>query len=335
MNYKEKTSRVFNKFFSSFLKDIKEVDDDLRKLVKSSYKAIDKSSLEYCKFFSDNLISSSDTILPKLIQGDFDEEVKSKLVGIDISIGTIFEKLQGKKEEETIIMNYIYTMTLFAYMNILEDEDELFTQVVKILGYIQSKSYEEYENEKDDIIDDDIKGLLTKIKEYEVSPKIDISETDGSGGTATDTSMENDIFSAFGDSKIASLAKEISKDIDVSSLKTDNPDDMLKNMLNFGSENNVLGNIIQKVSSTLNNKISNGELKHEDLLGEAMSMMNLFGQGGNNNPFASNPLFSQMFSQTMKSMKNGKVNIRQDVIKKGDARERLRKKLEQRKKNVE
>lgn len=322
MNYKEKTSRVFNKFFSSFLKDLKEVDDDLRKLVKASYKAIDKSSAEYCQFFSDNLISSSDTILPKLIKGDFDDEVKSKCVGTNIQIGTILEKLQGKKEEETIIMNYIYTMTLFAYMNILENEDELFMQVVRVLGYIQSKSYDEYDKEKDDIIDDDIKGLMAKIREYEVSPKIDIKETT--------SSVENDIFSAFGDSKIASLAKEISKDIDVSSLKAENPDDMLKNMLNFGSENNVLGNIIQKVSSTLNNKISNGELKHEELLGEAMSMMNLFGQGGNN-PFASNPLFSQM----MKSMKTGKANVRQDVLKKGDTRERLRKKLEQRKKNVE
>jgi hypothetical protein len=58
-------------------------------------------------------------------------------------------------------------------------------------------------------------------------------------------------------------------------------------------------------------------------------MMNMF--GGEGNPFMSNPLFSQM----MKGMKSGKAQMRTDVVKKADARDRLRKKLEARKKNVE
>ena len=93
----------------------------------------------------------------------------------------------------------------------------------------------------------------------------------------------------------------------------------------------MLGNIIQKVSNTLNNKISNGELSHEDLLGEAMSMMNMFGNkgGAGGDPFAnlaSNPLFSQV----AKAMKGGKANLRQDVIKKASTRDRLKKKLDDR-----
>ena len=208
-------------------------------------------------------------------------------------------------------------------MSTLEDENELFAQVVRVLGYIQSGNLQEYANEKDDIIDDDIKELLEKIKEFGGSvPKVDIKKESGVGGIA-------DMLGAFENSKIADLAKEIAKDVDVSSLKTENPDDMIKSMLDFSSGNNVLGNIISKVSSTLNNKITSGELKHDELLGEAMSMMNIFNDG--KNPLASNPLFAQM----MKSMKTGKANVKQDVIKKGDTRERLRKKLEMRKKNVE
>ena len=95
--------------------------------------------------------------------------------------------------------------------------------------------------------------------------------------------------------------------------------------------NNMLGNIVQKVSTTLNDKISSGELKHEELIGEAMSMMNLFGGKGGSGMagMMNNPLFSQM----MKGMKSGKAGVRQDVISKATTRDRLRKKLESRNKN--
>jgi hypothetical protein len=321
MNYKEKTNRVFNKFFSSFLKDIKEVDDDLRKLVKVSYKSIDKTSSEYCDFVVASVISH----LEKIKLGSFDDdEVREVTLAKGLSLGIILEKVEDKKDDKVIVLNYIYILVLFAYMSTLEDEDELFTQVVRVLGYIQAKNFEEYNNEKDDIIDDDIKDLLEKIKEYDVTPKVQVkNETpSGKGGLS-------DIFGALENSKIADLAKEIAKDVDLSSLQGENPDDMIKNMLDFGSGNNVLGNIISKVSATLNNKITSGELKHDELLGEAMSMMNMFNDG--NNPLASNPLFANM----MKAMKTGNVNVKQDVMKKCDTRERLRKKLEMKKKNVE
>ena len=325
MNYKEKTHRVFNKFFSSFLKDLKEVDEDLRKMVKASYKAIDKTSSEYCDYVIANVIPQ----LEKLKAGSLEDvDVRGAELAKGISLGVILDKVVGddKKEDRVIVLNYVYILVLFAYMNTLEDENELFTQVVRVLGYIQAKNIDEYNGEKDDIIDDDIKDLLEKIKEYDVTPKVEVKNevpgVSGGGGIG-------DIFGALENSKIADLAKEIAKDVDMSALKGENPDDMIKNMLDFGSGNNMLGNIISKVSSTLNNKITSGELKHDELLGEAMSMMNIFNDG--NNPLASNPLFANM----MKAMKTGKANVRQDVMKKGDTRERLRKKLEMKKKNVE
>lgn len=41
----------------------------------------------------------------------------------------------------------------------------------------------------------------------------------------------------------------------------------------FSGENNVLGDIIGKVSSKITNKIKNGEIKQDDLMNEAFSMM--------------------------------------------------------------
>jgi hypothetical protein len=319
MNYKDKTVRIFNKFFSGFLKDLKEIDDDLKKSVKASYKFIDKASHEYCEFFVENFmidgnVSKHDVTL---------ESLGERMVCQNIKLADVITKTT--ENSKNVVFNYVYILSLFAHMYKLEDENELLEQVLKLVSAIQNGS-EEYEQEKDDVIDDDIKALLEKIKEYGGQTKVNI---DASG--STDSFDPSKILDSLNNSKIANLAKEISKDIDLSGIKTDNPDDLIKNMFNMSGENNVLGNIIQKVSSTLNEKISTGEFKQEDLIGEAMNMMNMFSGSGVPNPFTSNPLFNQM----MKSMKTGKTNIKQDVVKKADTRERLRRKLEMRKKNVD
>jgi hypothetical protein len=243
------------------------------------------------------------------------------LIAKGITLGDVLGK-EGVDINNGIVLSYIYILLLFAYMYKLEDEDGLFNQVIRMVGYIQGGQLEDYAKEKDDLIDDDIKEVLDVIKEYGDVGKVDIQKE----REALDpmSVLEN-----LNNSKIASLAKEISKDIDLSAINTDKPDEMIKNIFDFSGNNNVLGNIIQKVSSTLNNKITSGEIKHDELISEAMSMMNMF--GGGSNPMAGNPLFNQM----MKSMKSGKAGLKQDVIKKGDTRERLRKKLEMRNKNVE
>lgn len=328
MNYKEKTYRVFNKFFSSFLKDLKEVDDDLRKLVKASYKAVDKSSDVYCKAFVEGVFVGEGAV-SKMAAGELDG-LEGCFVATGITVGTVVEHVgsDGKEEERKIIMSYLYTLALFAYLYTLDNEDGVFAQVVRVLGHVQGGDDEKYDAEKDDILDDDIKGLLERIKGCGVKPRVD--PLGGDAGASAE-----DLMAGFGGGKIASLAKEIAKDIDVSSLKSDNPDEMIKNMLDFSSGNNVLGKIISQVSSTLNNKITSGEIKHDELLGEAMSMMNIFGGGGGAGGAAGNPLAglasNPLFGQMMSAMKTGKAQVRQDVVKKHDTRERLRKKLEMRK----
>jgi len=311
MSYQQKTQRGFNKIFSSFLKDVKEVNDDLRKKIKQTYKVIDKTSGDYCDLFVANVIPH----MPEILNDNFMLEAQ---LCKDITMKEVFTAVSNNESEEKMMKNYLFTLMLFAYMSTLEEEDELLAQVIKVLGFSQEGMTTEFTSDVEDIIDDDVKALLVKINECGVTSKAQVNMDDPSS-----------LLGALGNSKIANLAKEISQDIDVSALKAENPEDMIKNMLNFGSSNNVLGNIIQKVSTTLNDKISNGEIRHDELLGEAMSMMNMF--GGEGNPFMSNPLFSQM----MKGMKSGKAQMRTDVAKKADARDRLRKKLETRKKNVE
>jgi len=78
----------------------------------------------------------------------------------------------------------------------------------------------------------------------------------------------------FLNSKIGNLAKEISEELNADDLKCmENPDDLMKNLMS--GEGGGLGNIIQKVSSKLQNKMQNGELNEAALMKEATNMMGM------------------------------------------------------------
>jgi hypothetical protein len=78
----------------------------------------------------------------------------------------------------------------------------------------------------------------------------------------------------FLNSKIGNLAKEISEELNADDLKCmENPDDLIKNLMS--GEGGGLGNIIQKVSSKLQNKMQNGELNEAALMKEATNMMGI------------------------------------------------------------
>jgi hypothetical protein len=194
--------------------------------------------------------------------------------------------------------------------------EALFTKVVSALSMIQNG--ESTGSMLEEIMDDDIKSLLVKI-----SPLHKKTDTAGI-----------DLGSMFGGiadgSKICNLAKEISEEIDISNLKIDKPEDIMK-MMDFSGSNNVMGDIIKKVSTKITDKISNGELKHDELLNEAMSMMGMMGKGLGGLGGLGDMLNNPMVSEIMKSMKKGKpMQTRTDVVSKQDTRARLRKKLEER-----
>jgi hypothetical protein len=358
--------RLFNSFFSGFLRDIKDIDERFRKAIKASYSVIDKASPTYCDYFKEHVYES----FPELVAENFENE---KLLPLNvcqgISVHDIFSCCTEKQQKDMAI-NYLLILTLFAYLSCEDDEPsgdncDIIKQSVDLLSMIQRGEVEAYEAGIEDVFDDVLVGILNAIRKYggktrvdsdkisqaaeyvpeapeaPESPECDGDDDEGAGDASFDPM---NMFEKLNNSKIADLAKEISKDIDVSALKADNPDEILKNLFSGNGENNVLGNIISKVSTSLTDKISKGEIKHEELLSEAMSMMNMFGpnkggkgKGGAMNPadilgnFADNPMLSPMFSQFAKAMKGGKAAVRQDVLKKASARDRLRKKLEEKK----
>ena len=314
MNVKEKIVYTFNKFYVDLIKDMKRLSPELKAKVKHIYKVVDKSSEEYIRFFCDGMSIHFQNLEPS------NEDIQSVCIFKNVSFGEVLAHIG----EKNVIMtwNYLYVLSalgmLFKLVEAEPDNEEsttlLFDKVVIAIGIIRGRGTAEAAAVLDDILDDDIKGVLSKIE------KIDEAEATPAGGEGADDVMK--MFAGFENSKICNLAKEISNEIDISNVKLDSQEDIMK-LMDFSSSNNILGNIIGKVSSKMQEKMSKGEMRQEDLIGEAMNMMSMMGgaQGFFNNP---------MMADLMKNMKKGKVNPRTDVMRRESTREKLRKKLEER-----
>lgn len=177
------------------------------------------------------------------------------------------------------------------------------------------------------------RGDLVKLLDSVVS--LSKMDAPGQAGDRSDESPLPNIDMAFLEqSKIGKIAKEISDEIDISGIKK--PEDML----NFSDpKNNVIGDIVNKVGSKIHSKLSNGELKQEDLLSEAFGLLNSFGGkipgGGNLSDILNNPMMKNMMSNMAGQFggaagggKGGaKVAVNTSKMRHMSARERLRSKL--------
>ena len=313
MNIREKIVYTFNKFYVEFLKDVKLQSADLKVRLKNTYKVFDKSSEEHLKLFLTAITPHLQNLEPS------NEGIQDVMVFQNITFADVLARVG---EDNTVMTwNYIYILTVLCMLFKLidsEDADEetnalLFNKVVTAIGIIRGQGLEHANNVMEDILDDDIRAVLSKI--------IKVEKMEGEQSTGGDDIMN--MFAGFENSKICNLAKEITSEIDTSNVKLETQEDIMK-LMDFSSSNNILGNIIGKVSSKMQEKMSKGELKQEDLIGEAMNMMSMMGGGAQS--FFNNPMMADM----MKNMKKGKVSTRNDVVRKEGTRDRLRRKLEER-----
>jgi hypothetical protein len=111
------------------------------------------------------------------------------------------------------------------------------------------------EVDADDVLDDRIAAMLRRLGDNCAGMDEDLSNVLKVKPEELAAQMQN--------SKIASLAQEISKSIDLESVQ--DPKDLLSG--------GMLGNMIKTVSETVHKKISDGSLNHEELLSEAFGMM--------------------------------------------------------------
>lgn len=318
MSFHKKVVYAFNNFYLNFLTDLKKYNDEFRKTVKRNFKVFDKSANAYF-----------DTMRTSFSEHNDDDAMVELLPSV--TYGYISEQLSADASAKRIVTSYFIIFKVL-YM-IYDDEDEtILEKVLELIRDAQDTSISRsvLEEKLREVLDDELSEQLTNLMDT-------LKSADGGGSTP------DGIPAMFENSKIGGLAKEISEEINLADLNISNPAELL-DLRNLTSSNNVLGNIVSKVSEKIQTKISNGSLSQTELVNEAMSFIGMLnsgdgagggsgsGSGGSKNnimDLLNNPMMSELISSMSKD-KNVKATVDQSKLRSLSTKQRLQAKLEKR-----
>jgi hypothetical protein len=291
---------VFNQYYIDFIKRLKQASRNIKdegkenenyelakevmKSIKNNYVTLDKSSDEYIIYINklpDTFWPSYEDATCENINEWFDSEtVKDVELYQNITIANMRKLIN----DDFLCSHFLTVFYLFKS----ELSEENVKKYVSILQEsFKTELYEELENEEH-------KNLLKRLNEIK---KRNIKEKTG----VNMAGME--------DTTLGKLAKEILDDVDVDKLQQSLGDkgDLLKAI---GDPDSGFSDLISNVSRKMATKISNGELKQENLLQDAMkfatTMPGLF--GGANPGGSGNSNKQQQDMANMMNMMNNMMN---------------------------
>lgn len=283
---------VFNQYYIDFLKRIKsrckecketsETAKRLLKEIKENYATFDKSSDEYINFVNEEIPNEK---WEEFVENkDWIAAHGSTRLYKNFTVGEISDVL----EDNYLFLHFMCVFYIFRKK--LTDE-----QSAKIVRILQSPSGKD---DVDNIDDDKIKAVILRL-------------FDARNETIKEKAGLDMKF--IEDTTIGKLAKDIMKDIDVEKLQKSIGEngDVLKAI---GDPDSGFAEIITSVSQKMASKISNGELKQENIVQDAMKfasiMPGLFrGEGNNSSKKSDMPDMADMMAMMSSMMgKGGKMN---------------------------
>jgi hypothetical protein len=300
---------VFNQYYIDFIKRLKQAakkmkdgEDDNNydfakktiKTIKENYITLDKSSDEYVLYIN---------AIPEKFWNDYMEfegdDINKWFESEDVINVELYKNITVADIRKLIVDDYLchHFITVF-YLFKNELDEECVKKYVKLFqGSFDQELFEQIEN-------DNHKKIIKRLNDLKNKNIKDRTGINMAG-------ME--------DTTLGKLAKEILEDVDVDKLQKSLGDngDILKAI---GDPNSGFSELITNVSRKMATKISNGELKQENLLQDAMKfasvMPGLFGGNNSGNPGSSKqdmPDMSNMMNM-MNSMMNNKEGM--DAFKK-------------------
>jgi hypothetical protein len=205
----------------------------------------------------------------------------------DIWCSKISDTTRGK------IWNYLQT---FSMLSITINSNKDLTKIMSSLNNIVKGEASETENSELNAVINNLKKLSTSLTKGDDDGEPPVPDLSGEG-------VEDKFNTFFSGSKIGDLAKEIAGDLNVEKMVAENkgnPEDLLKSLFSGGGTTGAEGgggfnimNVVENISSKINKKITDGEIKEDDLMKEAQNMMSSM-QG--------NSLFGNLFNQTSAAM---------------------------------
>lgn len=295
------SSFIFNQYYIDFLKRIKTIAKesretnqdavDILKSIKENYSTFDKKSDEYKNYIKSVI---SDDLWEQYV-----ENMNTWLEdneNIELYKGITIELVQDILKDKYLVSHFMSVFYIFQR----EMSEEMTENMVKLL---QTQNNTDMINE---LQDEKIKKVLLDLQSMKNE---NIKEKAGIDMKFIE------------DTSIGKLAKEILEDVDVEKLQKSMGEkgDILKAI---GDPDSGFANIISNVSQKMANKISNGELKQDNLIEDAMKfasvMPGMFGGKSNGNAGNSPDIgnIMNMMSTMMGSGNKNMDNLFKDMAKK-------------------
>ena len=268
----------YNSFLVDFLLLVKRVSPDIKTKVKEHYRSIDKREKEHIDFGVENLpLAGLSRTKPAEISTADEDILNSQIV-----VGVTVRDIIGCEDEPELrngILRNLYVICALARLREIHSSnvEPLLELIMRIQAVGMWAGWPEpapATNGIDDAIEaiDDvyIRGLLAGLFELCV---VKVTSKDDN----IPEGLRN-VFTTIQDSKIGNIAKEIAEEIDFTGIDVAKPEQWL-DLANMTNPNSLLGNIVGKLGSKITAKMSSGELKQEDILADAMSLMKTMGIG--------------------------------------------------------
>lgn len=180
----------------------------------------------------------------------------------------------------------------------LKQLENLLSKTLYIISALQKGDHDAKDELLAEILDDDLVKYFEIISQCEAELQLMLEENENASKNEKETEKDQgqgkgldqftEMLDRFKDSKLGKLASELTEEIDVSKLNIENPAEML-NFANITNQDSAIGSIVQKMT----NKIQSGQIKYDELLGEAFGMFKGLDLGALQN----NPLFSNLAGQ--------------------------------------
>ena len=305
---------LYNKYLIDLLlhakaRDTSTVGGLRRALREAGHKAIDPASPAYVRRAA-KIMRCGEEVRKALVEDVetlevlTDERVLSfePLEGIPLRI--IAAACGGRDDHDARTYVYILAALAATYLEVSDPGDSsiddaespLVGSVISVLSRAMTPDVNDDATQLvvDGILEDDIAMLLERVasaSSFAADAKRDVANANANANADANAGCRpplEDLLKTLKNSKIADMATEISKEIDLTG--TEDPMELLS-FDKLTDSNSMLGSIVAKVGSKIQNKLASGELKQDELIGEAVGFLKAFegaagGGGSGGNPLA-------------------------------------------------
>jgi hypothetical protein len=240
------TQVLFEKLYTDMVADVKGSNKLLRAKVKKGTR--DVSTKQLAEDFRNRLTTNK---LVVLVNQTTEPSFKNLELIPGLKLATVLDTLPSSD----IVQIRKYLLRMIVISEIDEKDDKAFKLVTDAFRSLEETSTLPKDIELSDIV----KHALNELQLCQDEIQKSMPDVAGLEGMLAGT-------------KIGALAKEISESIDVKSLGLDKPENLDIGSL-FGP-NSPLAGLIGTVGGKIQDKLKSGAIKQEDLLSEALGMLN-------------------------------------------------------------